>query len=704
MSAAEAAEQLTIKEAAAPTRRLRTAALGLLALCILLAGILLVETVYRDRVVAGQRAQVLNEAGTLRAQLETVINGDVLLIRGVAALLSADPVISPERLNPVAREVLRDRPNIRNFAVSRGYRVHYVFPMTGNEAVLGLDYRTVPVQLPGIERAMEGGTIIVDGPIDLVQGGTAIIARAPIMEPRMLGDSEDRTFGVVSMPVDFESVLHQAGLLDQNSPLLIALRDRTLDGTVWAIPPGEVFFGDPELFDDEGLRLDVTLPGRTWQMAAAPRGGWGPPATDLWQLRLITAALLLVIGSGLLSIQRAWQARNQAEGALRHTEQRYRRLVDTLQEGIWQVDGNGRTLFANPRLATMLGLEGPAALLGRDLLEFVEPGPQADQLRALLHRRDGGANPQMTLDVALRRINGQPLYCQVAVAPMPDGGAGGPIGALLAVADLTARKASETELALAKSEAEAANRAKSDFLANMSHELRTPLNAIIGFSEVMRDQLLGPMANPVYVGYAKDIHGAGHHLLGIINDILDLSAVDAGRMELREDKVKLTDLLRTARRLVAGRAEKAGITLDMPTALDLTLRADPGRLTQILVNLMGNAVKFTPAGGAVSVRCGRTPDGALRIVVADTGIGMTPTELETARARFGQIDSSHQRSQEGTGLGLPITDALTELHGGRLELISEKGKGTTATVILPASRILTGDDETAHNHGPAPAD
>lgn len=674
------------RDAPAPAGRLRLWGALLAGLAIVLFGVVAAEAVYRDRVIADQRAAALNEAGTLRARLETLINSDILLVRGVAALLSADPVISPERLNPIAREVLRDRPNVRSFAVSRGYRVHYVFPLTGNEAVLGLDYRTVPDQLPGVEQAMTTGEIVVVGPVELVQGGAALIARAPIMAPRMLGDNDGRALGVVSMPVDFASVMLQAGLLAEGSGVRLALRDLSVAGG-----SARVFFGDPSLFENggiESIRLDITIPGRTWQLAAVPVEGWGPASPDLWRFR---AAAVLILGGlvgGVGAFGHARRARSRAEGALRATEQRYRRLVDTLQEGIWQLDRDGRTVFANPRMLEMLGLRAAGDLAESTLRDHLQPSAAAEKLTALLSQcGEAAPGERISLEMPLRRADGSVLHSQMAVARMLDAD-GTHDGALIAVADISARKQAETELALAKTQAEAANRAKSEFLANMSHELRTPLNAIIGFSEVMRDQLLGPMQNPIYTGYSRDINSAGQHLLGIINDILDLSAVDAGRVELRESAIALGDLLTTARRLVAGRAEKAGITLDIPSAVDLTLRVDPGRMTQVLVNLMVNSVKFTPRGGAVSVRCGRTPDGGLRIVIADTGIGMSPAELEIARSRFGQIDSSLQRTQEGTGLGLPITEALIGLHGGALLLSSEKGKGTVATVVLPANRIV----------------
>jgi signal transduction histidine kinase len=242
------------------------------------------------------------------------------------------------------------------------------------------------------------------------------------------------------------------------------------------------------------------------------------------------------------------------------------------------------------------------------------------------------------------------------------------------------------ELENARLKAEASDKAKSVFLANMSHELRTPLNAIIGFSEMVKLQMAGPV-NDKYREYASDIHNSGAHLLGLINEILDLSKLDAGKCELDERDVDITRLVRDAVHFVEGQSEKMGVRL--VTQVDPRkplFRGDELRLRQILVNLMSNAVKFTSEGGTVTVSARATGLGMV-IEVRDTGVGMAEADIPKAMEAFVQIDKKN-RARGGTGLGLPITKRLVELHGGTLTIRSKVDVGTTATVILPKARLL----------------
>ena len=260
------------------------------------------------------------------------------------------------------------------------------------------------------------------------------------------------------------------------------------------------------------------------------------------------------------------------------------------------------------------------------------------------------------------------------------------------IADKAQRR--EREAQAAWQAAERANRIKSEFLATMSHELRTPLNAIIGFSELMMGGAFGAIDNPRYAEYLTDIHRSGEHLLSLISDILDLSKAEAGRLELREEVVDLAETVGTALRLVSTRALRSGIALSATLSPDLPcLMADRRKLQQILLNLVTNAVKFTPPGGRVEITAEEAAKGGITLSVADTGCGIAKDDIPKALEPFGQVGRQAAREQEGTGLGLPLTRRLVELHDGRFTLDSVLGVGTIVTVWLPPARLVVRADD-----------
>jgi PAS domain S-box-containing protein len=257
------------------------------------------------------------------------------------------------------------------------------------------------------------------------------------------------------------------------------------------------------------------------------------------------------------------------------------------------------------------------------------------------------------------------------------------------ISDITERKRMEKDLLTAKLRAEDANRAKSMFLANMSHELRTPLNAVIGFAEIIKDELLGAIGEPRYRDYAADIHNSGKHLLGLINDILDMTKVEAGTYQLREDVCDVAKLVSDAVAQVRNLAIRNELTVRVDVPDDIPfLFADERCVRQVVANFLSNGIKFTPKGGNVAAAARLDPDGGITLTVVDTGIGMAQDDIPQALSPFQQLEGSHGRKYEGAGLGLSLIKAMLELHEGTLQVDSNIGIGTTVTARFPPSRTI----------------
>jgi PAS domain S-box-containing protein len=392
--------------------------------------------------------------------------------------------------------------------------------------------------------------------------------------------------------------------------------------------------------------------------------------------------------------------RRRADFQLHASEKRTAAILDTMVDALVAVDQNGRVESFNKAAEAIFGYSA-AEVIGRNV-GLLMPEPFGETFGEHLQRylKTGESELLGTRrEVTGRRKDGGLFALEIGISAVTSEMLGGlerrkdARHSFVAIArDISERKRVEAELLAATNEAEAANRAKSQFLANMSHELRTPLNAIIGFSEVIKDQLFGPVGNGRYAAYAADIHASGAHLLAVIGDVLDLSRIETGKFDLEESTFDPAEAAAAAFTMVNRAAEIGAIRLDNRLAGDAgkalpRLVADKRAIKQVLINLLSNAVKFTPRGGVVSLEAAAEPSGEFTLSVTDTGPGIAAERLGAIFDPFQNADSTQARQHGGSGLGLAISRKLMELHGGSLLLKSRLGHGATATARFPARRV-----------------
>ncbi len=389
------------------------------------------------------------------------------------------------------------------------------------------------------------------------------------------------------------------------------------------------------------------------------------------------------------------EERRRAEKALSEAEKKYRTIVENAAGGIYQVTPEGQYLSANPAMARILGYMSPEDLL-REVRNANIQVYTDRKKRALFLRSVEAEDGMQGYETQVRKKDGSVIWINEHTRTVRDEDRN-TLYFEGSMEDITHRKQAEMALREAKVNSDLANRAKSEFLANMSHELRTPLNAIIGFSEIIKNEVFGPIGQKAYWEYANEIYESGKNLLKNINEILDVSRIEAGERHLNEGVVDLAKVMESCLHMMASKIE----------ANKMTVKNDLGRLPkiigeelaikQVIMNIISNAVKFTPEGGRITISSEQDTNGQLRISITDTGIGLDEAEIIKALSPFGQVDATHRRSGSGTGLGLTLVDSLMRLHGGKFELFSQKGIGTTATLIFPSRRVTLQEPEDRHD-------
>lgn len=451
---------------------------------------------------------------------------------------------------------------------------------------------------------------------------------------------------------------------------------------------GRNIFGQIHLHDQDEQRKNVSqlVKGQRQAYRSMTRlrtadGAFRSVEMAISMLRIDESKNLRIVGS-FTDID----SRERAERALVEAERKYRSIWENAAGGIYQVSSDGQFLSANPAMARIFGYDMVEHLV-RDVRNahqqlFVQPHERLRVIRALKPE-----DPPLTIENQAYTRDNKKIWVEETLRPIFDEG-----GQLQyfegSLQDVTARRETEEQLKDAKLASDMANRAKSEFLANMSHELRTPLNSIIGFSEIIKNEVFGPVEPRPYWEYARDIHESGRHLLSIINQILDISRIDAGERELKDSIVDMRKVASTCIEIVAPKAKSANLSL-IETGFDKAPKiiGEEIAIKQMMINLLTNAVKFTPAGGRITISAEVEASGALRLSVTDTGVGLDESEIERAMSPFGVLDGKLNKSTSGIGLGLSLVQALMKLHGGRLEIFSQKGIGTTVSLVFPAERV-----------------
>lgn len=380
------------------------------------------------------------------------------------------------------------------------------------------------------------------------------------------------------------------------------------------------------------------------------------------------------------------EERRRAEQALSEAEKKYRAIVENAAAGIYQVTPEGQYLSANPSMAFILGYKSPEDML-RNVQNvnneiYVDDVKRERFLQSIVSSKTAGFE-----EIRIRKHDGSIIWVSENVRPVYDDD-----GTLLffegSMEDIDQRKKAELALKEEKVSSDLANRSKSEFLANMSHELRTPLNSIIGFSEIIKNQAFGDIAQKEYVEYSDNIFQSGNRLLQIINEILDVSRIEAGDRSLNEGHINISEIVSNTLMLLGTKIRQNKMQVHnkvIDTSLGLVGEAQA--VKQMLINLVSNAVKFSPENAVMTIHSEIDSNGKLRLSITDTGVGLHEDEIEKALSPFGQLNTEHSRSKSGTGLGLTLVKSLMRLHGGELELVSQKGVGTTVTLVFPAERV-----------------
>lgn len=747
---------------------------------------------------AAQRQLVHDQLSTLRAQLEGHINSNIHLVQGLVAVIAEEPELTQKRFSDVARHLFGTHSKLRNLAAAPDLVIRHMYPVEGNEAAIGLDFRKHPDQYDAVRQVVELGKPVLAGPVNLVQGGHGFIMRVPVYTEH--AQNGNRFWGVVSAVIDMDMLYHGSGLLHDELGIAIAIRGDNATGE-----HGQIFFGRKEIFTSNPVLLDVTLPYGSWQMAAVPKSGWSQNNREsvfLFRAGLLAIGALILVpfiilgrvqkkesendarlrglfalstigislndfetgafvevndalvaptgytteeflklsyrditpteyaemeavqlahleqfgrygpyekeyirkngerypvllrgmmirdaaGKKLIwSIVEDISKRKQSERALQESQRKYQRLVEDIGNQFVIYSHKvltGEVLYVSNGFETIFGFSRDE-VVGENWATAINWLPESLELaRGYVSAMAEREIEFIQFEMFFIHPDGGQRALLVSAHPAIDES-----GSIMAidgiVENVTERKKIENNLIAARIEADRANNAKSEFLSNMSHELRTPMNAILGFGQLMHLDRQLSMRNREYV---NEIMQAGHHLLELINDILDLARIESGRIEMKLEPVSIGPVIEESLNLMAGVAQKSRIRILCYGSIDLAVVADRIRLKQIILNLLSNAIKYNREGGAVRINATSVDEKYVQITVTDTGNGISADKLQDLFQPFNRLEANNS-GIEGTGIGLALTKRLVEQMDGSVSITSKVGVGSTFGIMLPMSPV-----------------
>lgn len=638
-----------------------------------------------------QRSSVQAEIDKIARNLEFSIARNANALDAIATYVSLQPDLSKLEVEAYARRTFLRNPEFKLVALAPDLVVSHVYPLEGNQAVVGLDYNKVPDQLEAVEKAVQSPNVVIAGPVNLVQGGQALIARKSVRTVDF-GAFGPRLWGIISLVIDIDKILASSGIND--APFEIGLRGKDGFGS-----SGDMILGQSAIFGKEPVRARVELPTGHWMLAGVTTGGWAVPPQAYLKERIGFAL------SGLLALTLIWGVMRLVQLRMR-ADVRLKAAMNSIRDGFAYYDSDDRLVICNERYKEIYALSARAMVPGAKFEDIIRFGIKKGQYAEAIGREEEFLKERMKAHRDGQRDQEQKLedgrWLRIAESRTPDGGTVG-------------FRVDITELKNAREAAEQANRAKSEFLDVMSHELRTPLTVVLGGTPFLCRPELLPAATKLFnsleskgedaaeikeevdallsslKSLAGKVERSAKHLLTLINDVLDYSKLEAGRMDLKAQPLNLGDIVADLVDEFAPKAEKNGLYLDNEVD-DLFVDADELKLRQVLINIVGNALKFTEDGG---VKISADDRGRMvKVSITDTGCGIPEDRVDLVFNKFSQLDSGSARKAGGTGLGMAISKKIVEMHGGEITLNSKVGVGSTFTFTLPrAQGDIDGHDD-----------